>query len=72
MSITVLKLDATTETIQPSQGPCKDAMIEKGVVSAPPESFQVLFENKNVDTEPLSQFDGKKLTIAPVAQKGGS
>jgi len=72
MSITILKMDGSTEITEPVPGvTCKQAMIDKGIVSAPPQAFTVNFENRNVDNEPLSNYDNKKLSILPVKKEGG-
>lgn len=72
MSITILKIGGTTEIIEPTPGvTCKDAMVDKGIYDGPLDSFRVLCDNECVDQQPLDRFDGKKLVLAPVEEKGG-
>ena len=73
MPITVMKMDGTTEVIEPIPGTsCKETMLDRGVYSGPPDSFAVLFENNNVDDEPVEDYVGKKLILTPRREKGGS
>jgi len=72
MSITVIKMDGTTEVIEPILGSCRDALIEMGIYSGPPMSIKVTSDGQDVSDIPVSQFDGRKLTIQPKEEKGGA
>jgi hypothetical protein len=72
MPITVIKMDGTTETIEPTPGTCREALIEKGVYAGPPGSIKVTCDGQDVSDQPLAHFDGRKLTIQPKEEKGGA
>jgi hypothetical protein len=71
MSITVMKIDGTTEVIEPIPGTCRDALIEKGIYAGPPNSIKVTCDGDDVSDRPIAQYDGRKLMIQPKEEKGG-
>jgi hypothetical protein len=71
MSITVMKIDGTTEVIEAGAGTCREAMIEKGIYAGPPASLTVTSDGQDVSDQPISGFEGQKLTLQPKKEVGG-
>ena len=72
MSITVIKMDGTTEVVEPILGSCREALIELGIYSGPPTTIEVTSDGQDVSDLPISQFDCRKLTIQPIKAVGGA
>ena len=73
MAVTLVLLDGTSTTVEPVPGKtCKEALIDLGVMTGPPEVWQVVTpDNRVVDNEQITAFDQKKLQITATKGKGG-